>query len=83
MRTEKDFIGELEIEDNLLYGIHSLRAKQNFPTNDLFSFEWYKAVGLVKYACFKTYKKFKIAALKKYKDKKFSNEFIANYIVDT
>ena len=30
-RTEKDFLGELELPENALYGIHSLRANQNFP----------------------------------------------------
>ena len=30
-RTEKDFIGTLEIPEDALYGIHSLIANQNFP----------------------------------------------------
>ena len=30
-RVEKDFIGSLEIPKDALYGIHSLRAYQNFP----------------------------------------------------
>lgn len=30
MRVEKDYIGELEIEDSLLYGINTARALQNF-----------------------------------------------------
>ncbi|MDR2490977.1 MAG: aspartate ammonia-lyase [Spirochaetaceae bacterium] len=31
MRTEKDFLGEKEIEDEALYGIQSARARENFP----------------------------------------------------
>jgi len=30
MRTEKDKFGELQIEDNALYGIQSTRARDNF-----------------------------------------------------
>ncbi|AEX84564.1 aspartate ammonia-lyase [Marinitoga piezophila KA3] len=31
MRVERDFIGELEIPDNVYYGIHTARALKNFP----------------------------------------------------
>ncbi len=31
MRVEKDSLGELEIPDEALYGIHSLRSANNFP----------------------------------------------------
>ena len=30
-RIEKDYLGTMEIEEDALYGIHSLRANQNFP----------------------------------------------------
>ena len=30
-RIEKDFLGTLEIDEDALYGIHSLRANLNFP----------------------------------------------------
>jgi aspartate ammonia-lyase len=63
MRKETDFIGTLEIPENALYGIHSARAKENFPDNTPFQPEWYKAVALVKLACYKTYQNFKNAAL--------------------
>ena len=59
MRTEKDFIGEKEIEDGALYGIQSLRATENFPDNTRFHVEWFGAIGLVKQACYLTYKSFK------------------------
>jgi aspartate ammonia-lyase len=66
MRTEKDLIGILKIDDNALYGIHSLRAKLNFPDNTPFQLEWYKAIGLTKLACYLTYKDFKTSVLSKY-----------------
>ena len=31
MRIEKDSIGEMEIQDEAIYGIHSLRSTNNFP----------------------------------------------------
>lgn len=54
MRTEKDFLGEMEIPDDALYGIHSARARQNFPGHIPFHPEWLKAMGMVKHACYQT-----------------------------
>ncbi|WP_220728892.1 aspartate ammonia-lyase [Apilactobacillus xinyiensis] len=35
MRIDKDCLGQMEIEDDVLYGIHSMRAVNNFPiTNE-------------------------------------------------
>ena len=31
MRIEEDCIGKLEIHDNVLYGINTVRAIENFP----------------------------------------------------
>jgi aspartate ammonia-lyase len=62
LRTEKDSIGEKGIPAEALYGIHALRAKENFPGNIQFPAEWYKAVGLTKLACYRTYRKFINAA---------------------
>lgn len=62
MRTEHDSIGEKLIPEDALYGIHSARAKGNFPDSTPFHAEWYKAVGTVKLACYKTYARFKEAA---------------------
>ncbi len=59
MRTEKDFLGTIEIPNDALYGIHSLRARQNFQNDTKFSINWYQAMGIVKHACYQTYKKFK------------------------
>ncbi len=69
MRIEKDFIGELEIPSDALYGIHSVRAKANFPNQTPFSKDWYKAIGLVKQACYLTIWSFKNAVLQKYPEK--------------
>jgi aspartate ammonia-lyase len=64
-RTEKDSLGEKKIPSDALYGIHSVRARDNFPVNTQFPSEWYKAVGLTKLACYKTYRKFRNAAIEK------------------
>lgn len=53
-RTEQDFLGTIEIPSGGLYGIHSLRARENFPDNSRFHPEWYCAVGSVKKACYLT-----------------------------
>ena len=66
-RTEKDTLGEKQIPANSLYGIHALRAKENFPGNTHFPIEWYKAVGATKHACYLTYRKFRDAAVNKQK----------------
>lgn len=66
MRTEKDFIGSVDIPKDALYGIHSVRAAENFPDHSKFHMEWYKATGIVKLACYNTYTKFKAATSKEY-----------------
>ena len=65
-RTEKDSLGEKQLPADALYGIHAARAKENFPDTSRFPFEWYKAVGTVKLACYNTYRKFINAATEKY-----------------
>jgi aspartate ammonia-lyase len=64
-RIEKDSLGEKNIPSDALYGIHALRAKDNFPGNSPFPVEWYKAVGITKLACYKTYQRFHDAGIKK------------------
>jgi aspartate ammonia-lyase len=61
-RIEKDSLGIKEIPSDALYGIHSVRAKENFPGDSLFPIEWYKAVGSTKLACYITYRKFRDAS---------------------
>ncbi|MCK5136912.1 MAG: hypothetical protein KAR19_14090 [Bacteroidales bacterium] len=68
MRTEKDFIGEVSIPDDALYGIHSYRAQQNFPNQVPFPVEWYRATGTVKLACYKTVRKFLEALRREHPD---------------
>ncbi|MCU0473078.1 MAG: lyase family protein [Bacteroidales bacterium] len=83
-RTEKDTIGEKQIPADALYGIHALRAKENFPGNTPFPVEWYKAVGITKLACYKTYRRFHdAAALKSGPELPFKtiNENILNALI--
>ena len=54
MRKEKDFIGEISLDDDALYGIHSVRARENFTDTTPFHVEWYKAMALTKRACYLT-----------------------------
>ena len=82
MRIESDFLGKMQIPDNALFGIHSLRATENFPHKNPFSYHWYKALGTVKSAVYSTYKKFKQAALKKYPEKEKKLNFIPDEILD-
>ncbi len=66
MRTEKDFLGEKELPQDALYGIHSARAAENFPCETPFHTEWYRAMGLTKLACYRTCRSFIRAATGKY-----------------
>jgi len=57
-RTENDSLGTKQVPANVLYGIHSLRAQENFPDHTPFHLEWYKSMGLVKLACYLAYQSF-------------------------
>ncbi|MDF2570699.1 MAG: aspA [Sporomusa sp.] len=51
MRLEKDLLGEREVPDNAYYGIHTLRALENFPLSDYkVSYTLIKAITLIKKA---------------------------------
>lgn len=65
-RIEKDFLGQVELPADALYGINAFRAAQNFPDHTLFHKEWYQAMGLVKLACYRTVISFRNAASGKY-----------------
>ena len=80
-RIEQDLVGETKIEKEALYGIHSIRAKNNFPDNTKFHIEWYKALGTVKKACYETYKNFKAAVQKKYSEKDVPLDLISDEII--
>ena len=81
MRKEKDQIGEVEIEDNVLYGIHSYRARLNFPETSPFHIEWYKAIGTVKKACYYTLQDFYRSLKDKYYNKKLPIRIISDAIL--
>lgn len=57
-RKETDVIGEMQIPADALYGIHSARARTNFPASSPFYQEWYRALGAVKLACYRTCRKY-------------------------
>ncbi len=82
MRTEKDFLGEVQVHDNCLYGINSIRAKNNFPCSISFNLEWYKTLGIVKEACYYTYKSYK-KALSKITSKSYNFNLISDEIIDS
>ncbi|MBF0118129.1 MAG: aspartate ammonia-lyase [Desulfobacterales bacterium] len=82
MRIENDFIGAREIIEGALYGIHSIRAKENFPDNTHFHMEWYRAVGIVKLACHITYKNFKKKVLENYDMANLPIAFFQNDIIE-
>ena len=68
-RTEHDFIGTKMIPEDALYGIHAVRAHENFPYPDPFDIDWYASVGTVKLACYRTYLLLHDAITAKYSDK--------------
>jgi aspartate ammonia-lyase len=76
-RIEKDSLGHKQIPADALFGIHSERARENFPGNTAFPVEWYRAVGVTKLACYNTYRKFRIAAAER-----FAKELPFNIIDD-
>lgn len=82
MRTESDFIGQREIPKNALWGIHSLRAKENFPDNTPFHKEWFMAVGIVKQACYATYLDFLQGISKKYPNQDFPFQLIDKNLIE-
>lgn len=81
MRTEKDYTGTCEISDDALYGIHSLRARGNFPDDTRFNPHWYKATALVKLAVYNAYSRFAEASREKY-NQNIPIELIDNEVLD-
>lgn len=82
MRTETDSFGSREIPEGVLYGIHSARAVGNFPYSQPFAPEWYRAVGLVKQACYITCKEFGKAVAQAYPDKHLPFTLLSDRILD-
>jgi aspartate ammonia-lyase len=82
MRREKDFIGEAELNDNVLYGIQSLRARDNFPDKTPFDVEWYRAMALTKRACYLAASDFFSKAALKYDLGKLNIRTVQNESLD-
>lgn len=82
MRTESDFIGQREIPKNALWGIHSLRAKENFPDQTAFHKEWFMAIGIVKQACYQTYSSFLKAIQDKFPNEEFPFQLIKSNLIE-
>jgi aspartate ammonia-lyase len=66
LRKERDYLGEMSLPSDALYGIHAMRAAQNFPDRSRFNESWYRAAGLVKKGCYITYEAFIQAAERQY-----------------
>lgn len=83
LRTETDSIGSLSVPADALFGIHSLRAKENFPDDTPFHIEWFKAIGLVKQACYIAYRSFASAVSERKSEKKLSFTFLDSDVIDS
>jgi aspartate ammonia-lyase len=81
-RTEKDSLGSKQVPADVLYGIHSLRAQENFPDHTPFHIEWYKAMGTVKICCYRVYRSFCIAVNEKSKGSELPLSLIDEEVVD-
>lgn len=81
-RTEKDSFGEKNIPEDALYGIHAVRARENFPVESAFPPEWYKAVGVTKQACYETYRSFRNAASARFGKRDLPFRVISDHILD-
>ena len=68
-RTETDFLGSRAVPADALYGIHAVRARENFPDQTPFHEEWYRAMGIVKQACYITASDYFMALKDKFGDK--------------
>ncbi len=81
MRKEKDFLGIKEIDENALYGINALRAQENFPDNGIFHKEWFRAMGVVKQACYQTYQQYKDEMHIHYKNHYLTEKMLGDEII--
>jgi len=71
----------MEIPADALFGIHASRARENFPDTSLFPIEWYKAIGLVKKACFLTYQAYKNAVNEKFLQGEYTSQFMDDKVI--
>src|SRR6056297_4313960 len=82
MRVEKDQLGERSLPDDALYGIHSVRALENFPDQTPFQPEWFRAMATVKLACYQTYSRFKSAIARKYPGKEVPLKLMDDQVLE-
>jgi aspartate ammonia-lyase len=81
-RTEQDFIGEVQLPAGVLYGIHALRAVENFPGPGRFDHHWYRAIGTVKQGCYETYAALRRAVLQDLPGSAFSGQMISDEVLN-
>lgn len=81
-RTDSDFLGNRQIPADALYGIHALRAKENFPDYSPFHMEWFCAMGIVKQACYLTAASYFRALKEKLGDKKLPVRVIPGEVLN-
>jgi len=82
MRTEKDFLGNVQIEEEAMYGINAVRARENFQNNSAFPVEWYKNIAKTKLAFYQTYLNFKKAVQKEAYEDKMAFSLIDDQIME-
>ena len=82
-RTETDCLGSRQVPEEALYGIHAIRARENFPDHTPFHIEWYQAMGLVKQACYITAGAYFGALGKKFGDQPLPVRTIARPVIDS
>jgi aspartate ammonia-lyase len=82
LRREKDFLGEVDLPADALYGIHTLRAQSNFPNHSPFKLAWYQSIGTVKKACYLTIEGLRQAALHKYPESEFTKSLPDSRVMD-
>ncbi|NVO19364.1 MAG: aspartate ammonia-lyase [Bacteroidetes bacterium] len=70
------------VPSDAYYGIHSLRAKLNFPDQTRFHKEWYQSLGTVKLACYITAKSFRKAVLEKHSEKQLAFSLLPEEVLD-
>lgn len=83
MRTETDYLGSREVSEDALYGIHSIRARENFPDSTPFHLEWYKAMGLIKHSCYLAYREFVNAVTTEKESLSIKLNLIENTLIDS
>lgn len=82
-RTENDSLGPMQVPANVFYGIHSLRAQENFPDQTPFHLEWFKAMGIVKLACYQSYRNFSMAVSERKSGNELPFTLLEKQVVDS